>query len=317
MARYQTGYQTTVRERVILRGVGVHSGKPVEIAINPADADTGIMLVRTNIPGQRDVEIPATFRSVSNTELSTVLGDMSAAFVATVEHLLATFSALMIDNAVIEIDGPEVPILDGSAYGFVDAIDQAGVETLKARRRFIKILKPIRVEMNGAFGELRPYDGRRLEVEIDYPSKLIGRQRFAADMTPNVFRREIARARTYGFLSDVERLWAAGYALGSSLENSVVLADDRIVNPEGLRWADEFVRHKVLDAIGDLALAGAPILGCYRSYRGGHKLNFAMVRALFADPEAWTYETEIVSRESGHADLSAGMGAPAYGPEVS
>ncbi|HQF31643.1 MAG TPA: UDP-3-O-acyl-N-acetylglucosamine deacetylase [Hyphomicrobiales bacterium] len=317
MARHSTGFQTTVRDRVTLDGIGVHSGKPVSMSILPADADTGVVFLRTNLPGSRDVEIPANVRSVSATELCTVLGDMSGAFVATVEHLVAGLSGLGIDNVLIEIDGAEVPIMDGSAHDFVDAIDQVGIATLRTPRRYIKILKPIRVESGAAFGELRPYDGLRMEVEIDYPSALIGRQRFAADMTPAVFRRDVARARTFGFLSDVERLWAAGYALGSSLENSVVLAEDRIVNPEGLRWTDEFVRHKVLDAIGDLALAGAPILGCYRSYRGGHKLNSAMVAALFADPEAWTYETATITRESGHADLSAGVPVPAFGPDVS
>ena len=313
----KTGFQTTVRDRVTLSGIGVHSGKPARITITPGDSDTGIRFLVSDPKSGREKEIRADHLNVSATALATVLGDVDGLCVATVEHLLATFAGLGIDNAIVEMEGPEVPVMDGSAADFVAAVDQVRLTTLRAPRRFIKVLKPIRVEEGQAFGELRPYEGFRLDVEIDFETGLIGRQRYIGDLSPARFRRDLARARTFGFLGDVERLWAAGFALGSSLDNTVVLSEDRILNPEGLRWPDEFVRHKALDALGDLALLGAPVLGSYRSYRGGHRLNHAMVKALVADPQAWTYVTPGARREIGHADLSVGVGAPAFSADVS
>ena len=227
---------------------------------------------------------------------------------------------LGVDNAIVEVDGPEVPIMDGSAAPFVDAIDQAGIAAMPAPRRYIKVLKPVRVNADGCYGELRPHiRGLRIETEIEFDHPLIGRQKLALDIEPNLFRRELARARTFGFMRDVTKLWSAGYALGASFENTVVIAEDRILNAEGVRFADEFVRHKAVDAIGDLALAGAPIVGAYRSVRGGHKLNHAVVTALMSDPSAWTYSEmdEQVRRPRGHADVAAGHSAPVYGPDVS
>jgi len=184
---------------------------------------------------------------------------------------LAALAGLAVDNALVEIDGPEVPIMDGSSAQFVDAIDKVGVTQLSAPRRYVKVLKTVRVEHGRAFSELRPHDGGfRLEVEIDFPQGIIGRQKKVIDLDARTFRKEIARARTFGFMHDVERLWKAGFALGASLENTVAIGDDAVINPEGLRYADEFVRHKLLDAVGDLALAGAPLIANYRSYCGGH-----------------------------------------------
>ena len=178
--------------------------------------------------------------------------------------------------------------MDGSAAAFVDAIDQVGVRFLAAPRRYTKVLKPVRVAIGDSYGELLPYSrGFRVAVEIDFAHPLIGKQALAVEVGPTTFRRDLARARTFGFLRDVSRLWSAGYALGASLENTLVVTDNSVLNPEGLRFADEFVRHKALDAIGDLALAGAPILGAYRSVRGGHKLNHAVLSALITDPTAW------------------------------
>jgi UDP-3-O-[3-hydroxymyristoyl] N-acetylglucosamine deacetylase len=226
---------------------------------------------------------------VTATELATVLGDDSGVFVSTVEHVMATLCGLGVDNCIVEIDGPEAPIMDGSAAPYVAAIDQAGIVALNAPRRYFKVLQPVRVEQGTAFGEFRPYErGFRVDLEIDFDHPLIGRQSLAVDVEPESFRREVARARTFGFMRDVSKLWSSGYALGASLENTLVVAESRILNPEGLRFPDEFVRHKVLDAIGDLALAGAPILGAYRSVRGGHRLNHAVLAALLADPTAWT-----------------------------
>ena len=203
---------------------------------------------------------------------------------STAEHVLAALRGLGVDNAVVEIDGPEAPIMDGSAAPFVAAIDQAGIETLGEPRRFIRILKPVRVAVGDACGEFRPYSrGFRVEAEIEFDHPLIGRQTIEYDGRPESFRRDFARARTFGFLRDVSKLWNGGFALGASLENTLVVSDSRVLNPEGARFADEFVRHKVLDAIGDLALAGAPLLGVYRTVRGGHKLNYAALSALMAD----------------------------------
>jgi UDP-3-O-[3-hydroxymyristoyl] N-acetylglucosamine deacetylase len=185
-------------------------------------------------------------------------------------------------------------------------------------RRYIQILKPVRVAKGESFGELRPYlRGFRVEVEIQFDNPLIGRQYLATDVDPDTFRRELARARTFGFMRDVSKLWSAGYALGATFENTLVISDNRVLNPEGTRFPDEFVRHKALDAIGDLALAGAPILGAYHSVRGGHKLNHAVLVALMADPTAWALVEAEPVRRRGHADVAAGLVAPAYGPDVS
>ncbi len=316
----QAGRQTTLREHVSVAGIGVHSGSPATVTLHPAEADTGIVFLRCETSGRKDREIPAIFRSVTATEFATVLGDENGPAVSTTEHVLAALSALSIDNAIVEVDGPEIPIMDGSAGAFVDAIDQAGIETQSASRRCIKVLKPVRVGADGCSAELRPYArGLRIETEIEFNHPLIGRQAFALDVEPVMFRRELARARTFGFMRDVTKLWSAGYALGASFENTVVVADDRILNSEGLRFADEFVRHKAVDAIGDLALAGAPLIGAYRSVRGGHKLNHAVITALMSDPTAWTYGEieEPVRRARGHADLATGHMVPVYGPDVS
>jgi UDP-3-O-[3-hydroxymyristoyl] N-acetylglucosamine deacetylase len=314
------GRQTTLRDQVSISGIGVHSGSPVTVTLHPAEADTGIVFWRAGIDGQKDRELAANFRSVTATEFATVLGDQRGPAVSTTEHVLAALYGLNVDNAVVEVDGPEVPIMDGSAAPFVDAIDQAGVATLPARRRYIKVLKPVRVSAGGCYGELRPHGrGLRVEAEIEFDHQLIGRQTFAIDVEPSLFRSELARARTFGFMRDVAKLWSAGYALGASFENTVVIAEDRILNTEGIRFADEFVRHKAVDAIGDLALAGAPLIGAYRSVRGGHKLNHAVVTALMADPSAWTFGEldEPARRARGHADLATGFATPAYGPDIS
>jgi len=312
--------QTTLRDDVSVTGIGVHSGLPVTLTLHPAEAGTGIVFLRTGLVGQPDREIPANVRAVTATEFATVLGDHTGPLCSTAEHVLAALSGLGVDNALIEVDGPEVPIMDGSAEPFVAAIEQAGVVTLLAPRRYIQVLKPVSVTRDNAFGELRPHArGFRVEVEIDFDHPLIGRQSLALDVEPDSFRREIARARTFGFMRDVAKLWSAGYALGATFENTLVVTENRVLNPDGVRFADEFVRHKALDAIGDLALAGAPLLGAYRSVRGGHKLNHAVLSSLMADPTAWTIVEagQMTRRNRGHADIAAGLVAPAYGADVS
>ncbi len=308
--------QTTIGREIMLGGTGVHSGEPVTIVLHPAEADTGLRFLLTD-GDEITADIPAHVDAVTNVTLCTILSDGEGGQVATVEHLLAALRGLGVDNAFIEIDSGEVPIMDGSAAPFVEAIDEAGIRELGQPRRFIKVLKPIRVEDGDCWGELTPHTGFHLDVEIAFDTPLIGRQRMSLEMSPRAFRTELARARTFGFMRDVERLWAAGRALGASLENTVALDDERVLNREGLRWRDEFVRHKTLDAVGDLALAGAPLLGAYRSVRGGHRLNSLMLRTLFADKDAWTVVQAPGARESGHADLTATMAAASFAADRS
>ncbi|GAA4116761.1 UDP-3-O-acyl-N-acetylglucosamine deacetylase [Aminobacter aganoensis] len=301
-------YQTTLKSRVTLSGIGVHSGKPVAIHFAPADADTGVVFQVA------DREFRAIVSEVGATDLCTLLGDPAGQHVATIEHLMAALFGLGIDNLVIEVEGAEIPILDGSAAQFVEAIDQAGIEVQGVKRRYIRVLKPVRIESGASWAEFRPYGGTRFEVEIDFESPAIGRQSFASDINDDIFRRDISRARTFGFMKDVERLWAAGYALGSSLENSVVIGDDnQIINIEGLRFPNEFVRHKTLDAMGDLALGGARFIGCFRSYRGGHRLNAAALRRLLSDRSAFEV-VETSRRERGRSAELIAVSAAVHAP---
>lgn len=316
--------QTTLWSQATVTGVGVHSGKPVSLTLGPAPVDAGYIFVRTGLDGA-DREIQANAKSVIATEFATVLGDREGPLVSTAEHVLAALRGMGVDNATIEIDGPEVPIMDGSAAAFVAAIDQAGIVEQGARRRFIQVLKPVQVAIGDSFGEIRPHAaGFRAEVEINFANAVIGRQSYVLDLNPQSFRRDIARARTFGCLNDVARLWSAGFALGASFENSVVFDDTKLLNTEGLRYADECARHKVLDAVGDLALAGLPLLGAYRSVRGGHKLNHAVLTALMADRSAWKIvDADAVPARRGRATadvatgMLGGMIAPAFGPDVS
>jgi UDP-3-O-[3-hydroxymyristoyl] N-acetylglucosamine deacetylase len=306
--RFIGSRQTTISREIELSGTGVHSGAPVSMLLHPAEADTGYRFLVSK-RGRIIAEIPADVRYVKNLTLCTVLGDESGTTIGTVEHLLAALRGLSVDNCYIEIDEREVPIMDGSAGAFVEAIDEVGIRELSQPRKFIKVLKPIRVQEGDCWGELAPHSGFHLDVEIDFPTPLIGRQRMAMEMSSGAFRNEIARARTFGFMSDVENLWKAGLALGASLNNTIALADDRIMNAEGLRYPQEFVRHKLLDAIGDLALAGAPMLGAYRSVRGGHRLNAYVLQALLADKEAWTMVRAPWVRETVPVEVSVGVPA--------
>lgn len=319
----KVGWQTTLCDHVAISGIGVHSGLPVTLTLHPADPNTGIVFVRSGKKGRFEREVRAEVRSVTATEFQTVLGDANGPLVCTSEHVLAALRGLGVDNVIVELDGPEAPIADGSASVFVAAIEQVGTVTQAAPRRYLKVLKPVRVaQKDGSYGELRPYaQGFRLETEIEFEHPLIGRQSISLDIDPQSFRRELSRARTFGFMKDVAKLWSAGFALGASFENTLVVTESRVLNPDGLRFPDEFVRHKALDAIGDLALAGAPLLGAYRSVRGGHKLNHAVLSALMADPEAWVLVdgSEIPGRRvaRGYAEVANGLAAAAYGPDRS
>ncbi|MHC5652703.1 UDP-3-O-acyl-N-acetylglucosamine deacetylase [Stappia sp.] len=302
--------QTTLAQSVTLEGIGVHSGDAASVSLHPADAGTGIVFVGRDPKTGREIEIPAHWRAVTATALCTVLGDPKAGGVSTVEHLMAALRGLGVDNAVVEMDGPEMPIMDGSAFAFVEAIDAVGLRRLAAARRYIRILRPVRVDQGSAWCELRPFDGTRFDVTIDFDAEVIGRQAMVLDLAPQAFRTEVARARTFGSVQEVEKLWSMGFAMGSSLENSVAISDGKVLNPEGTRWRDEFVRHKMLDAIGDLALAGLPILGAYRSYKGGHRMNHAILVELFEKAGQGAYEI-VESGVDAEASITASqMSAP-------
>ncbi|SCW55476.1 UDP-3-O-[3-hydroxymyristoyl] N-acetylglucosamine deacetylase [Rhizobium mongolense subsp. loessense] len=309
------GFQTTVSRPVTLSGTGVHSGAEVTITFNPAEVDTGVVFHRMHDDGSV-TELRAVSAQVGSTDLCTVLGFSPAHSVATIEHVMAALYALGLDNVVIEVHGAEMPIMDGSSAPFIEAIEQVGLVSLGVKRRYIRITKPVRIEHGGSWSEFRPYDGTRFEVEIDFDCPLIGHQKWEGNLTAATFKSELSRARTFGFMRDVERLWASGHALGSSLENSVVISDDNtVINVEGLRYAkDEFVRHKALDAVGDLALAGAPFIGCYRSYRGGHKMNANALKALLSDTTAYeVVETSAARPRVTPRDFVA-VNAPGFAP---
>jgi UDP-3-O-[3-hydroxymyristoyl] N-acetylglucosamine deacetylase len=310
--------QSTIDREIVMKGIGVHNGAEVSLILHPAEANSGYNF---HVPGgELAGYVPGDFRAVSNLTLCTVLSGADGATVATVEHLLAALRGVGVDNVDIELDGNEVPIMDGSAEPFVDAIEEAGLRVLDEPRRYIKVLRPVRVQEGESVGEIFPYNGFRLDIEIDFSSAFIGKQRIDLDITPASFKKKLCRARTFGFMKDVKQLWAAGRALGSSLDNTVAIGDDRILNPEGLRFSDEFVRHKTLDAVGDLALAGAPILGLYRSSRGGHRLNSAVLHALYQNKDAWTIvekaEKPHALQVAPRADFGIAFATPNFAPEA-
>ena len=281
----EVGRRRTLKAPIGCVGTGLHSGRRVALTLRPAAAGTGIVFRRTDL----GIEIPALYDRVVDTRLCTAIGE-SEARIATIEHVVAALAGTGVDDAVVELDGPEAPIMDGSAAPFVFLIDCAGVVATAAPRAAIEVLRPVRVEEpNGAFAELLPsreaaFD---VEIEIDFPNTAIGRQRLEMRLSPHGFREGLADARTFTLAEDVARLRAAGLAQGGSLANAVVVDGPMILNPGGLRRPDEFVRHKMLDVVGDLALAGAPIRGRFRAGRSGHALNNRVLRALFADPSAW------------------------------
>jgi UDP-3-O-[3-hydroxymyristoyl] N-acetylglucosamine deacetylase len=289
--------QTTLASPANLTGVGLHSGRPATLTARAAAPGTGIVFVRTD-EGRRDPPVPARLEGVVSTVLCTTLGADGARPVGTVEHLMAAFMALGIDNATVEVDGPEIPAMDGSALPFVAMIDRAGTLTLDAPRRVIRVLKPVKVGKGEKWATLAPAERLEVGVEIVYDTAPILRQAASFPITAEVFRRDIAPARTYGFMEDIATLHAQGLALGGSLENAVVVGGGTVLNPEGLRFADEFARHKVLDAIGDLGLVGAPVVGRFRGHGSGHALNVELVRALIADASAHAIETVAIEEQS-------------------
>ncbi len=266
--------------------MGVHTGQRVRLAIRPAAPDTGIVFVRTDIT-DRDNRIRVSGDAVVDARLNTMIENDAGVRLSTIEHLMAAFCALGISNAIIEVDGPELPILDGSALQFVQLLDRAGFRRQSMPVRYIEILEPIHVTDGDKHAALYPCDRYEMRFEIDFPSAVIGNQVVDFVVDEQTFRDEIMSARTFGFAHEVEALRQAGLARGGSLENAVVIDGDEILNPGGLRMEREFVRHKALDAIGDLYVLGAPLLGRYEGYKAGHAVNNLLVRALLAAPHAW------------------------------
>jgi len=278
--------QRTLKTSINCSGVALHSGLKVSMTLFPADANSGIVFKRIDIAG-RGAEIPARWDHVVDTRMCTTLGNDDGVTIGTVEHLMAALAGCGVDNARIELNGPEVPIMDGSSQPFVFLVDCAGVVDQDTPRRVIRVLKSISVDDGAA--RLSPGSHLSLDFEIDFDNELVSKQTLSVGVVNGSFAKELARARTFGFLHEVEALRAAGLAKGGSLDNAVVVSGDSVLNEGGLRYDDEFVRHKVLDAIGDLYLSGAPIIGNFQGVCSGHATNNALLHALFGDPDAWEY----------------------------
>jgi UDP-3-O-[3-hydroxymyristoyl] N-acetylglucosamine deacetylase len=289
-----TSPQTTLAATCRIAGVGIHGGHPVTLTLAPAPSDSGVMFVRTDVAARTPIQ--ARSDKVRDTRLATVIGE-GGVTVSTVEHLMAALFGLGVDNALVELDGPETPIGDGSAADFVAAISAVGLARQDAPRRYLEVLEPIEVTQPGKRAALVPASRFEISVEIIFDSPAIGRQRLELAVDPTSFRAEIAGARTFGFFAEVEQLRAMGLGRGASLENTIVVDGDHVLNPAKLSRPDDFVRHKALDALGDLALIGHPLLGRYEASCGGHALNHALVTAVLARPDAW----RIVTSEAAHA----------------
>ncbi|MSO75849.1 MAG: UDP-3-O-acyl-N-acetylglucosamine deacetylase [Alphaproteobacteria bacterium] len=288
IARSGAARQKTLGRAVAVAGIGLHSGKPVTMTLAPAHDDSGIHFQRTDIPGPAG-HLPARWDLVGDTQLCTALINDRGVRVGTIEHLMAAFAGCGIDNANVRLDGDEVPAMDGSAAPFVALIEAAGVVEQTTFRRAIMLLRAVTVGDSVQNATLEPGDGFTVDFEIEFDAEAVARQQRCLKLVNGTFKREIAGARTFGFAHEIDRLRSAGLARGGSLDNAVVVSGDRILNEEGLRYPDEFVRHKMLDALGDLYLAGAPIIGRFVGMRSGHRLNNAVLRALFADPTAWCH----------------------------
>lgn len=284
--------QKTTVAPAIIAGVGVHTGDRVRLAVRPAPVGTGIVFVRTDIT-DRDNRIPVSGEAVVDARLNTMIENAAGVRLSTIEHLMAAFAALGVSNAVVEVDGPELPILDGSALQFVQLLDRAGFRKQEAPVEYIEILEPIRVQEGDKSAVLLPCDRYEMRFEIDFPTPVIGNQVVDFVVDEKTFREEIMAARTFGFAHEVEALRKAGLARGGSLENAVVIDGDQILNPGGLRMEREFVKHKALDAIGDLYVLGAPLLGRYEGVKAGHAINNLLVRELLANPQAWRVVTRV------------------------
>lgn len=279
-------HQRTLKNTIRATGVGLHSGKKVLMVVKPAPADTGVVFRRTDL--DRVIDVPASAENVGETMLGTVLVK-DGSRISTIEHLMSAFAGLGIDNALVELSAEEVPIMDGSAGPFVFLLQSAGIEEQDAPKRFARILKPLQAEDGDKWARFAPYNGYRVNFEIEYDHPIFRKrdQTATMDFSTTSFLREISRARTFGFMRDLEFMRSRNLALGGTMDNAIVLDDTRILNEEGLRYEDEFVKHKILDAIGDLYLLGRSILGEFSGFKSGHGLNNRLLRKLIATPDAW------------------------------
>ena len=292
--------QRTLKNSIRATGVGLHTGKKILMTLKPAPADSGIVFRRTDLP--EPIDIRAKAENVGETTLGTTLINGEAS-VSTVEHLLSAFAGLGIDNAVVEASAGEVPIMDGSAGPFVFLLQSAGIEEQRAAKRFVRVKKHVRVDDGDKWAEFRPFDGFKVNFEIEFNHPVFKRrgQQASMDFSTTSFLREVSRARTFGFMRDIEKMRARNLGLGGNLDNAIVLDDTGILNEDGLRYQDEFVKHKILDAIGDLYLLGHSLIGEFSGYKSGHGLNNKLLRTLIADREAWE---EAVFEKPADAPIS-------------
>lgn len=287
--------QTTIGRIVSLRGIGLHSGQYVTMRVLPAFPDTGIRILKTDTKGLKDVQVSAY--NVTSTELATSVGEGDSA-VRTIEHLMSALYGIGIDNAVVEVEGPEIPIMDGSAKPITEMLIDAGIKCLAKPRKYLKINKKVRLEYNEKWIEIIPSRFFKVTLAIDFKNSFIGQQKGFVKITPESYLHEISGARTFGFKNEVERLTQMGLAKGGSLENALIVSEDGVLNAGGLRYEDEFVRHKMLDLIGDISLVGYRILGHIRGYKTGHQLNNLFARELLQRTDAYTiYEAEDANIE--------------------
>jgi len=279
--------QQTIEESITVKGIGLHSGKQVEIKLEPAGIDHGIKFIRTD--KKRDNIIEAIWSNVSETILSTTISNQSGLKISTIEHLMSALSGLHVDNLIIHINSAEVPIMDGSSRPFVDMIENVGIRVQNKKRKLLNVKKSIEVKNNNSSVKIIPNDQFSIDFEIDFPSQIVSKQSCQLQLINGNYKTDISAARTFGFEKDVENLRSNGLALGGSLDNAVVVGENEILNKEGLRYNDEFVRHKILDSIGDLYLAGSPIVGYFYGNKSGHHLNNQLLRKLFSDDSNYEY----------------------------
>jgi UDP-3-O-[3-hydroxymyristoyl] N-acetylglucosamine deacetylase len=283
--------QRTIKTPVTTTGIGLHKGEKVTLSLRPAAENTGIVFIRTDLTPA--AEFMSNANLVGDTQMCTCLINDEGQRLSTTEHLMAALASLAIDNVIIEVDAPEIPIMDGSSLPFIYLLKEAGIEEQNALRRYIKITKPVRVELGDKWAEFRPYDGFKIdfEIEFDHPAINKSAQRIGLDITPDNFLKQISRARTFGFMRDIEYLRNNNLALGGSMDNAIVLDEYRVLNPDGLRYDDEFVKHKILDAVGDLYMEGKPLLAEFVAFKSGHDLNNRLLVELMQRTDCWEYVT--------------------------
>tara|TARA_B100000963_G_C22604639_1_gene661885 strand:- start:31 stop:963 length:933 start_codon:yes stop_codon:yes gene_type:complete len=277
--------QKTIKNVIKFNGIGLHTGNNVTMTLSPGTSDSGIIFRKC--VGGKVIEIKASYHNVKSTKLCTLLSDADGNTVSTVEHILSALYALEIDNVYIDIDSNEIPVYDGSALEFVNKLNTTGIKELDSHKKFIRIKKNVEVADNNKRARVTPFDNTLITTEIEYDHKVIGKQTISLMLNPTIYQSQVCSARTFGFLRDVEKLRKSGLALGGSLDNAIVLDDNKVLNKDGLRFSDEFVRHKLLDFIGDISLSGYRILGSFYSSHTGHELNYKLIKKIFKSPENW------------------------------